>query len=76
MKTVSLETAQSCLAELLAKAADGEEITITLNGQPKARLISMPDVSRPVPRRGSLRGQIRMAADFDAPLEEFKDYTG
>lgn len=76
MKTVSLETAQTCLAELLAKAAGGEEITITLNGQPKARLISMPNTQRPVPQRGSLRGQIHMAADFDAPLEEFKDYTG
>ncbi len=76
MKIVSLETAQSCLAELLAKAADGEEITITLNGQPKARLISMPNAPRPVPQRGSLRGRIHMTADFDAPLEEFKDYTG
>jgi len=27
-----------------------------------------------VPRPGSAKGKIRMAADFDAPLEDFKDY--
>ena len=25
---------------------------------------------------GCLRGKIRMAADFDEPLEDFKDYMG
>lgn len=27
-----------------------------------------------IPRPGSAKGKIRMAPDFDAPLDEFKDY--
>ena len=27
-----------------------------------------------VPRPGSAKGKIRMSADFDEPLEDFKDY--
>ena len=29
---------------------------------------------RPVPKFGSAKGKIHMSADFDEPLEEFKDY--
>jgi len=29
---------------------------------------------RAKPRFGSARGKIEMAEDFDAPLEEFRDY--
>lgn len=34
--------------------------------------------ARPEPLKGfgCLRGKIRMAPDFDEPLEDFKDYTG
>ena len=27
-----------------------------------------------IPRPGSAKGKIRMSPDFDAPLDEFKDY--
>ncbi|WP_369410234.1 DUF2281 domain-containing protein [Hufsiella ginkgonis] len=27
-----------------------------------------------VPQFGSAKGKIKMSADFDAPLEDFKDY--
>jgi hypothetical protein len=27
------------------------------------------------PKAGSAKGQVKMAADFDAPLEDFADYT-
>ena len=28
----------------------------------------------PIPKFGSLKGKIKMSDDFDAPLEDFKDY--
>ena len=76
MQTVSLEIAQSSLPDLLEKVAGGEQITITQNGQPKAILLSVPQADRPRPQRGCLKGKIWMAPNFDAPLEEFKDYVG
>ncbi len=76
MKTVSFEVAQTSLAELLEKVSGGEAITITRDGQPKAMLVTIPPSVRPRPQRGSLRGRIQIAPDFEAPLEDFKDYVG
>ena len=76
MKTMSFEVGEISLADLLEKVSDGETITITRDGQPKAMLVTIPPSVRPRPQRGSLRGRIQMAPDFDAPLDEFKDYVG
>ena len=55
------------LSRLLDRAARGEEVVITRHGKPVARLA--PVEQRRLPRKlGALRGKIRVAADFDAPL--------
>jgi len=72
---VTLEDAQAHLADLIAKAAPGEEIVITQDDKPVARLIAerVPRMQPRVP--GSAKGMIAyMADDFDAPIEDFKDY--
>jgi len=74
MQNVALEVAQAKLAELLRQVALGEEITITANGRPVARLVGVARPPRARPQRGCLKGKIWMSPDFDAPLEEFKDY--
>jgi len=64
---VSVYAAKTHLSRLLDRAARGEEIVITRNGKPVARLV--PVEQRRAPRKlGALRGKIRVAADFDAPL--------
>jgi antitoxin (DNA-binding transcriptional repressor) of toxin-antitoxin stability system len=73
--TISLNEAQSRLKELIDQLAPGEEIVITESQQPVARLIGERPVrlSRPSPGLG--KGSILyMAPDFDAPLEEFREY--
>jgi prevent-host-death family protein len=76
MSTVSVQEAQAKLWELIRKLKPGDEIVITENNQPVARLV--PAVGRPQkkPRQpGTLRGTVKyMAPDFDAPLEDFKEY--
>ena len=74
MQTVALETAQATLPDLLKQVADGNEFTITQNGQPKARLSAVSPVLRQQARAGSLPGKIWLSPDFDAPLDDFKDY--
>ena len=71
--TVTLEEAQAKLRELIAQLSPGEELTITENQQPVAKLVAtVKPVERPL---GTLRGTVLyMAADFDAPLEDFKEY--
>jgi hypothetical protein len=39
-----------------------------------AHLEAVPAFQRPEPRFGCLAGKIRLADDFDAPLEDFEDY--
>ncbi len=73
MTTVTLQEAQSSLPQLLEQLAPGEEFTITQRGQPLAQVKKAERTSWPC-KAGSAAGKIRMAADFDAPLEDFKEY--
>jgi prevent-host-death family protein len=74
MQTVALEKAQASLPELLRQVAAGEEFTITQNGEPKAKLSAASPARRAQAHAGSLPGKIWMAPDFDAPLDDFKEF--
>jgi prevent-host-death family protein len=76
MTEVTLQEAQAKLAELIHGLAPGEEVVITENSQPVARLIPpASEPPRPPRQLGTLRGTVLyMAPDFDAPLEDFKEY--
>lgn len=64
---ISVYAAKTNLSRLLDRAAKGEEIVITRHGRPVARLVAA--TVRMQPRKlGLLRGRIRVAKDFDAPL--------
>jgi len=64
---VGVYAAKTHLSRLLDRAARGDEVVITRNGKPIARLV--PVQRRRGPRKlGALRGKVRVAADFDAPL--------
>jgi len=75
---ISLEEAQIKLKDLIHQMAPGEELVITENQLPVAKLIceraSSPDLApRPAPGLG--KGMITfIAADFDAPLVDMKEY--
>jgi len=75
MTIVTIEHAQSCLSELIEHLGEGE-ILITENNLPVARLIAAGDVHQRRARRpGTLRGTVQyMSPDFDAPLDDFKEY--
>ena len=74
MTQVNLEEAQLQLRELLQAAGAGEEVVIRENGH-AFKIVPLPDEA-PRPRFGSAKGMIaHMADDFDAPLEEMKEYS-
>jgi prevent-host-death family protein len=76
MTTVSLQEAQAKLSDLIHQMTPGDEVVITEDNQPVARLVFMTSRARRQPRRpGTLRGTVLyMAPDFDAPLDDFKEY--
>jgi prevent-host-death family protein len=72
---VTIEEAQAHLPELIAELAPGKEVVITQNEQPVAKLVSERGAARQPRQPGTLRGTVLyMAPDFDAPLEDFKEY--
>lgn len=73
MHQINLQEAKRHLADLIDLALQGEEIIITHNDQP---VLKLAPIIAPAPRRkaGSAKGLIHMAPDFDAPLEDFRDY--
>ena len=75
MSTVTIEDAQAHLKDLIAQLRPGEEIIITQDQAPVARLTAEVTRTKPPRRLGTLRGTVLyMAPDFDAPLEDFKEY--
>lgn len=76
MATITLEEAQATLPDLVHRLAPGEEIVITENDRPVARLVPPAPSSeqRKAPRLGTLRGTVLSMEHFDDPLEDFKEY--
>lgn len=65
-RQVNIHAAKTHLSKLVDDAAAGEEIIIARGGKPVARLVA---VARRGPRKpGLLKGRVRIARDFDAPL--------
>ena len=76
MSVVSIQQAQNELASLIHQVSAGDEVIITENDRPVARLVP---AGAPPPRKprqpGTLRGSVLyMAPDFDAPLSDFQEY--
>jgi prevent-host-death family protein len=65
MKLLNVHDAKTHLSRLLDRVAAGEEIVLGKNGKPVAKLVPIQPIVR---RPGSLKGKIKIAADFDAPL--------
>ena len=56
------------------KRQPGGEMTITDHGQPLAQVKKVERTSWPCKAGSYRKVEFRMAPDFDAPLEEFKEY--
>lgn len=82
--TISVEQAQIDLARMLEQVAAGDEVVITRDGRPLARVTAVPqengnsassDAHTPGDPIGWGKGLITyIAPDFDAPLDDFKEY--
>jgi prevent-host-death family protein len=67
MRQINVHEAKTHLSQLLEDVAQGEQIIIAKAGKPIARLTAL-ETTTPTRKRGLLKGKIRIASDFDAPL--------
>lgn len=74
MHQVNIQEAKDHLTDLIDAAVKGEEIVITKDDQHCVKLVPIQR-TRPRPQFGSGKGLITMSDDFDAPLEDFEEYT-
>jgi prevent-host-death family protein len=73
MGLVNVHQAKTHLSRLLQEVEQGEEMVIARSGVPVARLVAWRAPTQPLASPGAMRGQIELADDFDAPLDELFD---
>ena len=66
---VNVHDAKTHLSKLLERVEKGEEIVLARAGKPVARLVPIEPAKRKL-RPGLMKGRMRIAADFDAPLPD------
>ena len=76
--TITIEEAQTKLKDLIHQLAPGEEVIITENQQPVAKLVNQPPRPRPRPGLrpppGLGKGFITVIADDGEYLKGFEEY--
>ena len=77
---VEMKSVPAKLPDMLAAVKNGDEVLIVDNNHPVAQLIAVKQTAgakatkKPKRKLGSCAGKIWIADDFDAPLDDFKDY--
>ena len=76
MHIVNIYEAKTHFSKLVDSVVHGNEVVIAMAGKPVAKLV--PICQKPKRRLGLLKGKIRIAKDFDAPLPEelIADFEG
>jgi antitoxin (DNA-binding transcriptional repressor) of toxin-antitoxin stability system len=74
MNTMTIEEAQAKLPEIIDKLAPGEEVLITRNDQPVAKLVGQVQTLRKPRQPGTCRGLLMIVSDDDEHLEDFAEY--
>jgi len=74
MRTVTLEEAQARLPEIIDHLVSGEELLITRNNQPVAKLVGQQQPVRKPRQPGSAKGKLVILAEDDEHLQDFAEY--
>jgi prevent-host-death family protein len=78
MKPVNIYEAKTRFSQLVDKAAAGEDVIVSRNGKPLVRITRLASGQKQRIKFGVLKGKLKIAADFDAPLpaEVLADFEG
>lgn len=69
MRIINIHEAKTHLSRLAEEVAAGEEVIVAKAGKPVMKLTPLVSVQKPR-KFGLLKGKIRMADDFGAPLPD------
>jgi prevent-host-death family protein len=68
MKPVNIYEAKTRFSQLVDEAAAGEDVIVSRNGKPLVRITRLAGGNKRQIKFGLLKGKLKIAADFDAPL--------
>jgi antitoxin (DNA-binding transcriptional repressor) of toxin-antitoxin stability system len=74
LTTVTMAEAQAHLPDLVAHLASGDELIITQDQKPVARLVRENPPKRKPRKAGNCVGMIKIVADDDEHLKDFEEY--
>jgi antitoxin (DNA-binding transcriptional repressor) of toxin-antitoxin stability system len=72
--TVTMEEAQAHLAELIGRLAPGDELVITQDERPVARIVAERTKKRQPRQPGSAKGKLTIHSEDDEHLKDFEEY--
>lgn len=72
--TITVEEAQAKLKEIIHQLAPGEEVVITENQQPVAKLVGELASPRKPRQAGRCKGMITLLVEDDEHLKDFAEY--
>ena len=75
MATINLDDLKAYLREIISGLNPGEQLVILQNGEPVATLTRRPPDQWPCTAGSAKDSKHWMAPDFDAPLEDFREYS-
>jgi prevent-host-death family protein len=76
MAQVGMHEAKTQLSRLVERASNGEDVVITRNGTPVARIVPITTSSSFEAIRGVWRGKVRIADDFDDLPDDLAEALG
>ncbi len=76
MPTVTLKEAQARLPDLIERLQPGEQVVITRNNVPVARLLAETAPQRQPRKAGSAQGLLTVVEEDDEHLKDFEEYMG
>ena len=74
MGTITLQEAQAQLPDLIHNLRPGEELVITENERPLAKLVGQLPMQCSPRRKGSAKGKLTIHIEDDEHLETFQEY--
>jgi prevent-host-death family protein len=76
MAQIGMHEAKTKLSQLVERAEAGEDIVISRNGKPVARLIPVRNTNSLADIHGALRGEVQLADDFDELPDDIAEAFG
>ncbi len=73
MLQFNIHEAKTNLSKIIQKVVNGEEVIIAKGNKPVVKIILIDEL-KPARKLGTAKGKIKISKDFDAVIEDFKEY--